>query len=108
MQAETRRLLRSIPEKPEELFKVAPTAVPMPEGLSELKKGWWGHGCARYECDWSISKCDNFEETDFDSEAPPCCVHLLRDLMRAITGVLITFTSLFCFFFLSVSIFLFL
>ena len=47
-------------------------------------------GCMRFTCaNYTQPHCqDNFAETDYKGDNPPCCSHVLRDMIRTIDDAL--------------------
>jgi len=47
----------------------------------ERTEGRWGNWCSAFKCDWNIENCHPKEPTNYRGVNPPCCTHLLRDML---------------------------
>jgi hypothetical protein len=48
----------------------------------ERTDGKWGDWCSAFKCDWDVDKCNPKDPTDYEGINPPCCTHLLRDMVN--------------------------
>jgi len=49
--------------------------------------------CIDFQCSSDIELCDNTQRTNYASDAtatPPCCTHILRDMLRTFDGIMAT------------------
>jgi len=44
-------------------------------------EGRWGNWCSAFKCDWNIENCHPKDPTNYRGDNPPCCTHLLRDML---------------------------
>ena len=47
--------------------------------------------CLRFTCDWkktNYGRCNNWNQTNYDGPEPPCCVHTLRDMAKAVDDII--------------------
>jgi len=47
--------------------------------------------CIDFQCSSDIELCDNTQRTNYaDDGGPPCCTHILRDMLRTFDGIMAT------------------
>eukprot|EP00574_Skeletonema_japonicum_P001212 CAMPEP_0201739026 /NCGR_PEP_ID=MMETSP0593-20130828/45557_1 /ASSEMBLY_ACC=CAM_ASM_000672 /TAXON_ID=267983 /ORGANISM="Skeletonema japonicum, Strain CCMP2506" /LENGTH=331 /DNA_ID=CAMNT_0048233263 /DNA_START=61 /DNA_END=1056 /DNA_ORIENTATION=- len=48
----------------------------------EVPKTLEGSNCLLFDCNQDVTECDNGDATDYNGDKPPCCTHVLRDMLR--------------------------
>lgn len=55
---------------------------PPPADHNQIETSIHNAGCLFFQCDKNATLCDNNNPTEYNSNKPPCCVHILRDVAR--------------------------